>query len=138
MKAKSMFSRTVHAFNYELHDSKPLKEFKSTSWQRLRRPVSSHRSPGRRIASADPRTLGPFRRILQGLMRSLSMSFPCAMSRLLGVFDAIRSDLRFFPEKFFSLTPPPHTKKNETKTRLSKRTSLTTCAMDCFVYDEAG
>jgi hypothetical protein len=66
------------------------------------------------------------------------MSFPCATSRLLGALDEIRRDFRFFPEKFFSITPPLHTKKNETKTRLSKRKALTTCVVDCCVYDEAG
>ena len=44
------------------------------------------------------------------------MSFHGATSRFLGVLDAIRRDLRAFPEKFFLSYPPPHTKKMRERT----------------------
>jgi hypothetical protein len=46
-------------------------------------------------------------------MRSLSVSFPDPKGRYLGAFEEMRRDFHSFPEKFFSITPPPHNKKNE-------------------------
>jgi hypothetical protein len=52
-----------------------------------------------------------FKRILQGIMHAITVSFPRVMGRFLGVFSAKRRGLRSFPEKFFSIIRFLHDEK---------------------------